>query len=536
MPQKKTVEIYRDYPSTVEGKQVPAKVESCSKTASFSARDLGTSKTEAALPQARKHDTKPSFGKECREKKEALAQAGQVSITDDSATNLPRKVPKKIESGTDKEFTKDVLDEETHRKSFQKEILSETKRDVRQSPSESDTLKATTLAPSQKKISSDSQRANGPRRDENGVVEATADKNIDEPLTKAKSSTARLLSSRNDPPPIAGIRYPGLINEMFSCYQNTAFQILANIRPFADHVKRTRWADKDTPAAADLNIIVKRGTKRVTMKARSKARKALGPSKYANRAPLSVILLTINRAVASRLLKLFRTMHSQLDNGDLIDPGVATQVMPNLRGGKEYTGKTQQDSGEFLDRLIDHIAEEEKNLLQIKPEATEVNKLFRGKEEHKVSISISSLRRSQIANMFQVICSGCRHVSTQSHIFCGLRLEIPEHDKPITVEALLKDYSRTTRLPEDHKCEKCHEAGKTGKFLRVTEIPRYLRVMLDRTEQYFDKNNAVQEKKKKTRVPIPEGVIDLSNCCSSKVPSDKKSYAVRAVALHKGNS
>ena len=361
-------------------------METSSKTASVSARDLRTSNTEAALSQAQEHHTKPSSGKECREKKEALAQAGQASITDDNATILLRKVPKKIESEIDREFTKDVLDEETHRKRSPKEILSETKLDVRQIPSESVTLKATTLAPSQK-ISSDPQRANGPKREEKGVVEATADKNIDEAFTKAKSSTARLLSSRKDPPPIAGIRYPGLINDRFSCYQNTAFQILANIRPFADHVKRTRWADKGTPAAADLNIIVKRGTKRVTMKARSNARKALGPSKYANRAPLGVILLTINRAVASRLLKLFRTMHSQLDNGDLVDPGVATQVMPNLLGGKHYTGETQQDAGEFLDRLIDHVAEEEKDLLQIKPEATEVHKMFRGKEEHRVSIS-----------------------------------------------------------------------------------------------------------------------------------------------------
>lgn len=229
-------------------------------------------------------------------------------------------------------------------------------------------------------------------------------------------------------------------------------------------------------------------------------------------------------------------MHSQLDCGDLIDPGVATQAMSKLEGKESYSGNKQQDSGEFLERLIGCVAEEEKDLLQIKPEETEVHRLFRGEEEQRVSISITSLRRIQVANSFQIICSSCRHVSTQTHDLCALTLDVPEDEKPATFETLLKNYSSTVRLPEEHKCEKCHEAGKTRQGLQITETPPYLIVMLNRTKVRIDKRYNAHYDKKKTRVPIPKGVIDLSDCCSLKEPSDKKAYAVRGVAVHIGNS
>ena len=98
---------------------------------------------------------------------------------------------------------------------------------------------------------------------------------------------------------------------------------------------------------------------------------------------------------------MFRSMHSQLDHGDVIDPGVATEAMSKLEGSQSYSGNEQQDSGEFLERLISYVAKEEKELLQIKPQDTEVHKLFRGEEEQRVSISFTSLRRIQVANSFR---------------------------------------------------------------------------------------------------------------------------------------
>lgn len=294
MSQKgKTVEIYRDFPSAVEPKQPLAAASSSTKTASVSARDLSISKTDAGLPQARKCHTKPAFEKDFRENKEALTQGGEVSLSDDKVTKSPRKALVKVESEVDRESTKGIMDEETHRKSSQKDILSKTKLEVGQIPSESVTLKATTLTPCQEKISSDSQHDNGPTRDEIGLVEATTVQNTDEPLTKEISSTARQASPHKEAPKVAHIGYPGLINEQYSCYQNTAYQLLANTRPFADHINGTRWADNETPAAADLNIVVKRGTARITKKARSKARKTSGSSKYANQAPPNSSRLTL---------------------------------------------------------------------------------------------------------------------------------------------------------------------------------------------------------------------------------------------------
>ena len=289
---RKAVEIYRDSPSAVAPEQPPAIMKSSTETASVSARDLSISKTDADLSQAQKHHTKPAFEEDVRENKDALTQAGDVSLSDDKVTKSPRKALVKVESEVDRESTKGILDEETHKKSSQKDILSETKLEVGQIPSESGTLKATSLTPSQEKISSASQHDNGSTRDEIGPVEATNVQNTDEPLTKEIKSTAGKASPHKEAPAVAHIGYPGLINEQYSCYQNTAYQILASTRPFADHVKGTRWADNETSAAADLDFIVKRGTAYKTKKARSKARKTSGSSKYANRAPSNSSRLT----------------------------------------------------------------------------------------------------------------------------------------------------------------------------------------------------------------------------------------------------
>ena len=270
---RKTVEIYRDVPSAVESKQPPEEVKSSTNTASDSSRDLSTSKTEADLPQARKHHTKPTLGKE---KKEALTGTGEVSLTGDNVTKSPRKAFRKVKSDVDGESTRDVLDEDARTKSSQ--ILGKTKLQVGQIPSESATLKATTLTPSQKEIPSDSQHENRPTQDEVGLVKATTAKIIDGPLAKAKNSPARPVSSHDEAPTVAHIGYPGLTNAENSCYQNTAFQILANTKRFADHVKGTRWTDKETSAAADRKLIVKRSTIRKPRKTRSKARKTSGSS------------------------------------------------------------------------------------------------------------------------------------------------------------------------------------------------------------------------------------------------------------------
>lgn len=537
MPQKrKTVKIYRDSPSAVERKQPPAKVKPSTNTASVSAKGLITAKTDADLHQARKHRTKPAVGTDFGEKKGALTQVGEVSLTNDNVAKSPRKVPKKVEPEAERDLAKNILDEEAQKKSSQNEILSKTELEVGQIQSESLPPKAKTLTPSQKKVSSDSKRENKSMREEPGAVEATTGINLDEPLTKATGSTAGPVSSHKEAPTVARIGHPGLINDGNSCYQNTAFQMLANTRPFADHVKVTRWADKETPALMNLNIVFKRGTARGLKRVRSKARKTCGSSKYVNQAPPHLIWLTINRSVASRLSKLFKSMHSQLDSGYVIDPGVATEAMSNLEGDQVYSGEQQQDAGEFLAHLIDRVVAEEESLLQSKSEATEVRRLFRGKEEQRVSISITSLRLGQVANSFQIICSGCDHVSAQTHPLCALTLDVPEDKKPVTVEALLKNYSSTVRLPEDHKCEECHKAGKTRKALQITETPPYLIVMLNRTKIHFDKYSRVKIEKKKTSVPIPKEIIDLSDCCALKDASDKTLYAVRGVGIHKGNS
>ena len=285
LKKRKTLEIYRDAPSAVGQKQLPAKVESSAKTVSVSARDRSTFKTETDLLQAPKHPTKPTLGKESQKKNKKLAEGGEVSFID---TKSPKKVLKKIEPEVDKAFTKDSLDEEAHRKSCQKEISSETKLEVGQIRSESPTLKASTLTPSQK-ISGDSQGNNGAARDENDAVGGTTVKHIDEPLTKAICPTARQVSFCKEDPIIARIGYPGLINDKNSCYQNTAFQILANIKPFADRIKRTRWASYESPvvatAVANLNIVFKRGTAPLTKYDRFRARKAVCETQYANRAP-----------------------------------------------------------------------------------------------------------------------------------------------------------------------------------------------------------------------------------------------------------
>ena len=500
---RKTVEIYRDVPSAVESKQPPEKGKS----------------------------SKPTLGKE---EKEALTRTGEVSLAGDNVTKSPRKALRKGGSEVGRESSRDVLDEEARTKSSQKEILSKTKLEVGQIPSESAALKATTLTPSQKGISSDSQHENRPTQDEVGLVEATTAKIIDEPLAKAKDSPARSVSSDKEAPTVAPIGYPGLINPENSCYQNTAFQILANTRRFADHVKGTRWTDKEPSAAADRKLLVKQSSICKKRKTRSKARKTSGSSQYANRPPTNSTWLTSNRSVASSLSRLFRMMHSQLDSDYSIDPGFATKAMSSLPAIQSYSGDVQEDSGEFLGHLIDGIHNEEEKLSQIEPETTEVRKMFGGMEEQKVSISIASFHRSQVANSYQIICSGCRHVSTQTHNLLALTLDMPEDEEPTTVEALLKNYSDTVGLPEDYKCEKCHEVGKSGKALQMTEVPPYLIVLLNRTKVYIDKKFNVQLGKNKTRVPIPIEVIDLSDSCSPKEPSDKKSYAVRGVGIHKG--
>ena len=487
------------------------------------------------MPQARKNFTKPTSGKDSREKNEGVTRAGEASLTDHNVTKSPKALSK-TESKVDRGISKDIVDEEAHRKSPQKEILDGTKLEVGQIPSESETLKATTPTPSQKKISSDSHCDKRPTGDEKDIVRATSVKHIDEPLTKAIRSTAAQVSSHKQAPTTAPIGYPGLINRMFSCYQNTVYQILANIEPFADLIKGTPWTDNESAAAAGLNIIVKRGTQRSTMSARSKARQAIGPGTYANPAFPNLILLTIFSSVALRLLQLFRSMHSQLDIGDVIDPGLAAEAMSNLSGKLDHSGKVQHDAGEFIGSLINRVGLEEQDLLLREPEATEVHKLFGGMQERRVSISITSLRRSQVTYPFQIICSSCGHVSMLTHGLYGLTLEVPEDEEPTTLEAMLKDYSSTVGLPKDHKCEKCHQAGKTSQALQMTKIPRYLIVMLNRTKYCLDKKGGIQYGKKKTIVQIPQEVIDLSGYCSSKVPSDKKSYAVRGVAVHKGRS
>ena len=229
-------------------------------------------------------------------------------------------------------------------------------------------------------------------------------------------------------------------------------------------------------------------------------------------------------------------MHSQLDSDYSIDSSFATKAMSKLEGTQSYSGIEQEDSGEFLGRLINGVNKDEAELVQIDHDATEIRKMFGGMEEQRVSISIASFRRSQVANSFQITCSGCRHVSTQTHRLLAVTLDMPEDEKPTTVETLLKNYSDTVGPPEDHKCEKCHEVGKTGKALQITEAPPYLMVMLNRTKVYIDKKFNVSVGKNRTRVSVPIGVIDLSDSCSPEEPSDKKSYAVRGVGVHKGST
>ena len=133
------------------------------------------------------------------------------------------------------------------------------------------------------------------------------------------------------------------------------------------------------------------------------------------------------------------------------------------------------------------------------------------------------------ANRLKVECSGCGYKSEQTAGSSSLTLEVANGLTATTFQTLLTNHFRPERL-DDYRCERCEKKGLISKTYRWTELPDYLVVTLNRTQQLsvdrFVKNRA--------KVSISTSSLNVADFCDQSCDSGRHLYSICGLVQHVG--
>lgn len=230
-------------------------------------------------------------------------------------------------------------------------------------------------------------------------------------------------------------------------------------------------------------------------------------------------------------------MHAGRGKNHVVSSGFVAEATSCLGGSQEYDKDVQQDASEFNGHLLQRLHDEEVARRQLGPqETTEIQNLFYGKQVQQVSpCTRRVIHDLELANVLQTKCSSCNHIIRDEVAFRSLTLQLPANKEPTTVEALIERYLQA-ESPDDYKCDNCHKKNCTTKKCRISELPQYLILIVNRTETWFDKGWNCHTGKNKTKVSIPTDGLNLRKACSNKSAASKASYTISGFMEHIGSS
>ena len=102
--------------------------------------------------------------------------------------------------------------------------------------------------------------------------------------------------------------------------------------------------------------------------------------------------------------------------------------------------------------------------------------------------------------------------------------------KSTTLQSLLAQYFLPERL-HDYRCEVCGKKGLTSKAYRLTELPEYLMVTLNRT-QLLGVNDYV---KNEANVRFSTDGLNVADFCDQSCDSGHQSFSICGLVQHEGH-
>ena len=141
------------------------------------------------------------------------------------------------------------------------------------------------------------------------------------------------------------------------------------------------------------------------------------------------------------------------------------------------------------------------------------------------------------ADSLKVECTNprCKRISKEAQTLSKLTLSPPTDKKSTSIPALLRRSAKATPLA-DAVCRECRVRNTTRHFDRITELPQYLIVNINRsTNGTGAKKGKECNSKNEIKVPIPTGNISLANVCKGSMDGGKD-YVVRGAIVLEGKS
>ncbi|KAL8685761.1 MAG: hypothetical protein Q9218_007557 [Villophora microphyllina] len=297
-------------------------------------------------------------------------------------------------------------------------------------------------------------------------------------LSGDRARNTKASSTKSTPP-------AGLDNDENRCYGNVVMHVLDSVLELRDHlVSRSQEAQT---ACEEQSPVAERDGEAVELDKRKKAQEAFQERTESL------------RVYVGRHLEKMATAAKE---------GKTTTIQPLLqafakrdKSNADYDGSKQQETYDFLERLLQQLGEEERESGGDKQKIPFVTDLFAGK------------------TVTQMECKACGNKREASAVdACSLQLKVPK-GKPVGLESCLEQ-AFTEEKPEGYACEACGKKDTTSKKDVVKEWGLYLVLNCDR---------ASPKLKIGTKISIPAHV-DLA-----KHMADYKPLAADATVLQKAN-
>ena len=299
------------------------------------------------------------------------------------------------------------------------------------------------------------------------------------------------------------------------CYMNSAVQILANCEPMAVHLSERR---EGVPALdPDLRAAVEDGS----TPAKQAAAIASVTADYEEAADANLTEPCLS-AELGRLVTRMRAAGGKAPLGAGMVALASTRI---LDGGvdvedRRWDGKSQQDAGEYLQLVIEQVAEDERMEAVLsggdRPETTRAQEVFEGQwKVHEV-------------------CANCKASKDSIERFTGVNVALPDLEAK-QADSLYRELRRGDRQDliqlltdlrrPDHQRTTCGHCGQQEVEHSRTfhKLPKRLLVSVSRTG--YDRSGVY---KKTTELAVPIEELLLSDA------GGRRHFRLEAAAEHTG--
>ncbi|CEM10255.1 unnamed protein product [Vitrella brassicaformis CCMP3155] len=254
-------------------------------------------------------------------------------------------------------------------------------------------------------------------------------------------------------------------------------------------------------------------------------------------------------SVFATLMREFSSDGASEQQGGVVDPSDFRRVFGENK--KEFKGRRQQDSAEFLGKLLECL-HEDTNRIQEKPPfqemddrpgetPTEASDRWWTYDHQRSDSIVSDVFGGQL--MTEIICPKCGHIARNFETNWSLPLTIPDDETAeVELDECLKTFCKIEVLRGDDVwyCPKCKEHVEASRQVTIFRCPPVLVVTLNRfrkdkfggTEGIFNAkrlNTPVRFKMRKLCLAEVHGL-----CEHSEDPTISREYDLFAVTHHDG--